>query len=186
MKLCEFAYEARPIALLAGERYWLPATGPERQGLFDLVAAEVAGLHAWLPVEGGLLANLRVWENCLLPLSYLAGKPDAETEKRFGELLTECAVPLEEQGAYAASPAFSLNARRRRLACVLRTLLQRPSLILVESEWFARLDVDEAERLAALFARECADACWLALGEPAPNPIWGFRPLAEEADHAVA
>ena len=173
MTTVDAAVELGHLALKAGARYWLAIDGHKRDACFEYVSSSRHGPAGWLPGEGGLIANLRVWENCLLPLSYYGKPPDLQDEVRFGQLLDQLGVPEEEQPGFAGSPASSLTGRQRRLACALRTLMTRPSLILAEGEWLARLDQDDTQRLIKAFAAECPDAAWLVLGGSQPAAEWG-------------
>ncbi|QDQ25241.1 hypothetical protein FNU76_02110 [Chitinimonas arctica] len=174
MSILQWVHAGQPLVLEEGGRCHLPLAGHARGELFEQAAESVAGPHGWLPGEGGLLANLRVWENCLLPLSYFADPPGAAQEARFTRLLDGLGMPLEERQSFAAAPAGGLNGRQRRIACALRTLMARPALILAESEWFGRLDEGDAASLSRLFAAECPHAAWLVLGVQRPGLIWGF------------
>jgi len=174
MSLLSLTYAGGAVRLQPGGRLWLPVSGHERDLLFDTAAAAVPGPRGWLPGEGGLVANLRVWENCLLPLSYFGRPPAMADEALFQRLLDGLAMSMPERAAFAASPAGSLTPRLRRLACGLRALLARPALLLAESEWFSRLDEVDALNLAGLFAEHCPHSAWLVLGGRRPAACWGF------------
>lgn len=169
-----------------GQRRWLPINGHERNACFAEIAAQHPGPHGWLAGEGGLIANLRVWENCLLPLSYFGHAPGATDEARFAELLVQLGIPGEEQAAFAGSPVAGLNARQRRLVCALRTLMTQPAWIFAESEWLSRLDEADTQRLTEAFAATCPDSTWLVLGHAQPAPAWQCQTEQTGPDHAAA
>ncbi|QNM98252.1 hypothetical protein [Chitinimonas koreensis] len=174
MSLLRLDHEGRPIELAPAGRLWLPLHGQLREQAFGHAARQLAGPHGWLPGEGGLVANLRVWENCLLAHNYFGGPPAAADEALLIELMARCGLAGQDAQAFMAAPAGSLSAKRRRLACALRALLARPRLILAEGEWFGGLGDDEVEPLAAAFAELCPDAAWLVLGGARPDTVWGF------------
>ncbi len=64
-----------PVRLEVGQRYWCAApTRAEAETQLDLAAglaqASYPGQVAVLESNGGLLSNLRVWENLILPAWY--------------------------------------------------------------------------------------------------------------------
>lgn len=174
MSLLTLHWQDRTVALHAGQRLWLPATGVTRDALFDHAAATLAGPHGWLAREGGLLANLRVWENCVLPLSYFGHVPSVADEQRFADLLTKVGIAAADHASFTSATIGSLSPADKRLVSALRAMLIQPKLILVECEWFARLDASLAIPLREMFGAVCPNASWLALGDTPPASEWMF------------
>ncbi|MFC4157808.1 hypothetical protein [Chitinimonas lacunae] len=159
--------------LLQGERLWRPANGAERESLFDAVAELLPGPIGWLPAENGLLANLRAWENLVLPLCYHRGDgPDPLLERRLNHLLGQLGFETDEIERLCASPIGQLSHRRRRLLCGVRAMLSGCRVLLIEAEWLQRLDDDEAPLWQALFEQELPGAGWLVVGHKAPASLW--------------
>jgi phospholipid/cholesterol/gamma-HCH transport system ATP-binding protein len=108
---------------------------PER-GSVQVDGREVAGLDpaetyrlrrrvGVVPAHGGLVANLKMWENITLPLLYHCGGMTAEEERTALGYLEQ----LGYTGNAMAMPAH-LSARDRRSATLVRTLLSNPEIVL--------------------------------------------------------
>lgn len=169
----------RTLAIEPGRRYWhnLPAGSAEREQVFVQAALHIPGSHGWLPDKGGLMANMPVWENCVLPSAYERNRPSAADGARLFGYFESLGLVLEGGPDIVTARIDSLTAQQQRLVCVARTLFCRPALILAESEWFGRFDASSAAHVAALFAAECPDACWLTIGPQCPGAAWGaFEP----------
>jgi phospholipid/cholesterol/gamma-HCH transport system ATP-binding protein len=78
-----------------------------------------------VPAHGGLVSNLKMWENITLPLLYHSGGITPEEERTALGYLEQ----LGYTGNVMAMPAH-LSARDRRSATLVRTLLSRPEIIL--------------------------------------------------------
>lgn len=168
-----------------GRRVWVNLDGEPRARLFRLAVSSCAGATGWLPEHGGLLANLRGWENCVLPHSYYCGRPGEKEETALDTLLSRLGVPEANRRSLMGAQIHALTAQQRRQLVVVRTLLSRPALILAEAEWFGHIGPAEAAVLAGLFAEEGAKAAWLVIGPLAPSAVWGaFEPM--EVTHEPA
>lgn len=105
-----------PIPLL-----WQPlsACRPERIG--------------WVAANGGLISNLRIWENVTLPQWYHSGHERERTEQSVLHWLAALGV---EDGAYetfmTAQPHV-LELWQRKMAGLLRALLQEPEVMVVDA-----------------------------------------------------
>ena len=169
-----------------GRRVWICAAGAGRANLFRRAAQGARHPTGWLPAHGGLIANLRVWENCILPRSYFGARPGEGDDRLAADLLDRLDLSLEAGQALMAAKVHSLTGYQYGVVSALRTLMSRPALIMVECEWFAHFEQDEAIRLARLFDAECSNATWLAIGRLPPPALWGTFEQMECADEAVA
>lgn len=78
-----------------------------------------------VPSNGGLVSNLKYWENITLPLMYHAGRVTAEDEQSASDYLAR----LGYAGNLMALPAH-LTLYERRVAALVRVFLRQPRLVL--------------------------------------------------------
>ena len=78
-----------------------------------------------VPSNGGLVSNLKLWENITLPLMYHAGGVTAEDEKNALDYLAR----LGYSGNIMALPAH-LTHHERQLAAMVRVFLGKPRIVL--------------------------------------------------------
>jgi ABC-type lipoprotein export system ATPase subunit len=158
-------------ALSAHPRIW--ADGEQALGYeaIDALTDAFEPPFGWLPEQPALQANLRVWENCVLPRSYFGVAPGDGLLARL-ELLVQTPVFGSLAEVLDQRPEH-MGGAQQSLVCALRTILTRPSLILAETGWFASFDSATAAELVAMFACECPGARWLALGTSPPPAAWG-------------
>lgn len=94
--------------------------------------------------NGGLIANLKLWENITLPLSYHYGEVSAEAEQQALELLAS----LGYRGNLFALPGH-LTLFERRVAAFVRAAITAPRLML----YAGCFDNLTAEQRRLLFAQ---------------------------------
>jgi hypothetical protein len=131
-KLGERRHHSGPVPLI-----WQP------------VSVSLPGRVAWVPAHGGLISNLRIWENVTLPLWYHAGRDAVETEQRVKHWLGMLGL---EQGGFAgfmAAQPHGVEPWQRKLAGLLRALVQMSPVLVVDAALFE----DVSTRLAG---------CWIA------------------------
>jgi len=130
------------------------------------------GSIGWVPENGGLISNLKAWENVTLPLWYHGKRRVAETEDRVARLLPMLGVEGGAMERFMASPAGYLVPTDRKRAGLLRGLLLAPKVLVVDAAlfngvphgvraaWAAALDVyvREAEDRSVLVAATDGDA----------------------------
>lgn len=117
--------------------------------IWQPVSASQPGRVAWVPAHGGLISNLRIWENVTLPLWYHAGRDAVETEQRIKHWLGMLGLEQEEFARFMAAQPHGVEPWQRKLAGLLRALLQTPPVLVVDAALFE----DVSERLAG---------CWIA------------------------
>jgi predicted ABC-type transport system involved in lysophospholipase L1 biosynthesis ATPase subunit len=118
------------------------------QGLRYLVtysaARQKAALLAHLPppphtahvtADGGLLSNLRVSENLLLPASYHSNRNTAELEQCAVGLLSDFGLDEAAIRTLAAKTPSHLSGLERLLVGFVRAVLMRPSVMVYDSLW---------------------------------------------------
>jgi len=107
------------------------------------------GSIGWIPSEGGLISNLKTWENITLPLWYLNGRDKKATEKRAAQLLAKLGLAEQEWEKFMASPVADLALWEKKLACLMRGLLQAPHVLMIGAGLFEKVD-------------ESMSQCWIA------------------------
>jgi phospholipid/cholesterol/gamma-HCH transport system ATP-binding protein len=78
-----------------------------------------------IPGNGGLVSNLKLWENITLPLLYHAGRVTPDDEKKALDYL----AGLGYSGSVMALPAH-LTIYEKRMAAMVRTFLCKPPIVL--------------------------------------------------------
>lgn len=146
------------VDLAVGER--IPDAGT--------VALRGAALHTaprgsigWVPENGGLISNLKVWENVTLPLWYHGRRRSAVDEGKIVHSLAAMGLAGEEVERFMASPAGRLTMLERKMAGLLRGLLLAPKLLVVDAGLFNGLGPDmRASWISALETFVCdAEDC---------------------------
>jgi phospholipid/cholesterol/gamma-HCH transport system ATP-binding protein len=105
--------------------------------------------------SGGLISNLKAWENAVLPLWYHQGRQFPETEERLLGFLSRLGIEEEEIDDFSKSTVSSLSAHQRRVLSLARAMLMEPDLMIYESS-FKGLSQEKRESFA-LFARSFHD-----------------------------
>jgi len=142
------------IELAVGER--LPDVG--------IVTLHGVALHTaprgsigWVPENGGLISNLKVWENVTLPLWYHGRRRSAVAEDKIVQWLAAMGLADEEIERFMASPVGRLTTLERKRAGLLRGLLLAPGLLVVDAGLFSGLAAELREAWVAVldaFVRE--------------------------------
>lgn len=125
---------------VAGLNFTLPVDGafslpPAAGGSEEWAEQWLQALHgsgrrvAWLPREGGLVSNLSLMENCLLPLQWQERLNHQELEARVVAGLDLLGLAAEDAAWLHKRPAQA-TARERQLALYLRVLLLRPEVVI--------------------------------------------------------
>lgn len=104
---------------------------------------------AWVAGNGSLISNLRIWENVTLPLWYHDRRDAAETEQSVTRWLGVLGLEQEAFAEFMAAQPYRIEPRQRKLAGLLRALLQMPDVLVVDAMLFE----DVPDRLAS---------CWIA------------------------
>jgi ABC-type lipoprotein export system ATPase subunit len=172
------------MQLVPGARYWVQVIGATRTELLTDLAQSAGCTRGWLAGAGGLLINLRVWENVLLPSTYFGVKPCLEDARRLEGILAS--LGIDDCEKFWGARVDSLGVQQRPLIVALRTLMSKPSLILAESEWFVHLTARQTAVLSTMFASECAGAAWVVAGNHAPAADWGEFQRIEVEDESVS
>ncbi len=105
--------------------------------------------------SGGLISNLKAWENAVLPLWYHQDRQIPETEERLVGFLSRLGIEGEKMDGFLRGTVSSLSAYRRRALSLARAMLVEPDLMIYESS-FKGLGQERGE-LFSLVARSFHD-----------------------------
>jgi len=106
---------------------------------------------AVVPADGGLIANLKVWENLALPAAYHGASSYADLEGQAVKIFAEFDVSGAGFESLCAMLPDHLDRYRRRLCAFVRALLTAPRLLVCDS-LFEGLTRDETARVLAFDA----------------------------------
>ena len=95
-----------------------------------------SGRVAWVAGNGGLISNLKVWENVTLPLWYHAHYETDETEQHVRHWLGVLGMEVDVHERFMTAEPYNLESWQRKLAGLLRALLQMPSVLVVDAALF--------------------------------------------------
>ncbi len=142
------------LVLDRGRVYRLIASPANRRQAI-VAGLEASGLAAVVPASGRLIANLRVWENIVLPLAYRGAPPMRELEARAGALFEEFAYPGETGRLLASSLPDRLSLFERRLVAFVRAVLAEPEVLVLDAvaQGLARGEAARALAFSAVFLR---------------------------------
>ncbi|HEY0665706.1 MAG TPA: hypothetical protein VGD24_06555 [Gallionella sp.] len=97
------------------------------------LSASQPGRIGWAAANGGLISNLRVWENVTLPLWYHAGYESVDTEMKIRRWLVVLGMEENSFDAFMAAHPHDIELWQRKLAGLLRALVQKPDVMVVDS-----------------------------------------------------
>jgi len=142
------------FTLNAGQRYRAIVHRPKlKEQLLRKVgelapAAVVAG-------RGGLVGNLKVWENLVLPAAYAGPVGFDELERRAEELFREFGILHWRFAELCALLPDRLSLFERRLVAFVRAMLAEPEIMVYDElfEGLARPEAKQAARFDRVFQR---------------------------------
>jgi ABC-type multidrug transport system ATPase subunit len=175
LRLAAKEEKSSAIELAVGER--APESGTISLDGLPL-SASAPGSIGWVPESGGLISNLKAWENVTLPLWYHGKRRVAEAEEKTARWLAALGVEEDAMAPFMASPAGRLSTLERKRAGLLRGLLLAPRLLVVDAavfnglpqgaraSWTAALELQAKEGSSVLVASLEGDATlpWANIG----------------------
>lgn len=102
--------------------------------------------------DGGLISNLKVWENLILPKWYHTGKITGEMEKKAFDIFKEIGINSIPLAEYMGKLPGTLPEHERRLIGLVRAILTEPEIIIYDSI-FEGLSPEIIEKLVILTTR---------------------------------
>jgi len=150
------------MRLNAGRRYRVIAARPEQKAGFLRRLRETAPVAVVAP-RGGLIGNLKVWENLVLPVEYHGRAPAAPQrvpplralEARAERLFRALGVAQERFVELCGLLPERLTEFERRLAAFVRGMLAEPEIMIYDGlfDGIARNEAHKAARFDPLFLR---------------------------------
>jgi len=154
------------MRLNAGRRYRVIAARPEQKAGFLRALREAAPLAVVAP-RGGLIGNLKVWENLVLPVEYhreYGGRAPAAPprlpplrvlEARAERLFRALGVAQQRFVELCGLLPERLTEFERRLAAFVRGVLAEPEVMVYDGlfDGLARNEAQKAARFDPLFLR---------------------------------
>ncbi|HSC78829.1 MAG TPA: hypothetical protein VLC08_00620 [Chitinolyticbacter sp.] len=181
---------ANPLEVRLGERYWLEVPGEHlRDRQLDMLAlaaqSQWPGLVASLDGSGGLVNNLRVWENLILPAWYHHAEPLARLEQVLLALFDEIGIDEGEAVKLCQGLPAALAREQKRELALVRAAMLEPCCLVVDGDWFGFLSYGRGLDCRALFDRLTQSAVtFVAAAYPPPVP--GYRRLVlDEAGQLI-
>src|SRR5260221_1578028 len=120
------------LALNAGQRYRAVVGSPGLKVQLYRGLDELAPLGV-VAGDGGLIGNLKVWENLVLPVAYRGGAPLGELEARAAALFREFGILRARFAELCAALPERLTAFERRLAGFVRAMLAEPEIMVYDA-----------------------------------------------------
>jgi phospholipid/cholesterol/gamma-HCH transport system ATP-binding protein len=102
-----------------------------------------------VPENGGLISNLKAWENLILPAWYHGARPPAEVESEVLALFREAGCNEEQVQDLMRKRPDELTKYEKRLVAVIRAILMDPDILIYDS-LLTGLDREAAGRLLKL------------------------------------
>lgn len=104
--------------------------------IWQPLGASRSGRVGWVAANGGLISNLKIWENVTLPLWYHAQREVIETEQSVTHWLGVLGLEQDAFAEFMAAPPYSIEPWQRKLAGLLRALVQMPRVLVVDAVVF--------------------------------------------------
>jgi predicted ABC-type transport system involved in lysophospholipase L1 biosynthesis ATPase subunit len=140
------------LALNTGQRYRaiVPRPALKAQLIHRLGEAAPTAIVA---ARGGLVGNLKVWENLVLPIAYRGEARLEELEARAEALFRELGVLRERFAELCALLPDRLSEFERRLAAFVRAMLAEPQIMIYDGlfDGLPRAEIEKAAGFDRLF-----------------------------------
>lgn len=160
------------LELMLGEKI------PEEGSIFlrgKLLVDAVPGCIGWVPANGGLISNLKTWENITLPLWYHGKYMPRQAEETVQRWLGALKLDEGEWSDFMACQPALLETRERKLAGLLRGVVQSPVLLVVDAALFdgiAQETVQHWMKALEIFAQEVEERAVLVISDQAVLLPW--------------
>lgn len=164
--------ESTLLELMLGEKM------PEEGSIFlrgRPLADAAPGYIGWVPANGGLISNLKIWENITLPLWYHGKYQPRRAEETVRRWLDILKLDKDDWGDFMASQPALLEMWERKLAGLLRGLVQSPALLVVDGAVFGGIAHEVLQhwmKALELFALEAEERAVLVITDQAALLPW--------------
>jgi ABC-type transporter Mla maintaining outer membrane lipid asymmetry ATPase subunit MlaF len=145
--------EGTQALLQSGYSYCLVVRSESQRAALLKNLGEQAGVVI-VPHNGGLISNLRVWENIVLPVQYHGIEVAGKLEDAVAQLLVQCG--LEDETAVSGlllKLPDQLSLYEKRLVGFVRAMLMSPELVIYDSliEGLSRKELARAVKFDRIF-----------------------------------
>jgi len=141
--------------------------------IWQPLSASRAGRVGWVAANGGLISNLKVWENVTLPLWYHVRREVTETEQSVTHWLGVLGMEQDAFAGFMAAPPSSTELWQRKLAGLLRALVQMPRVLVVDAVVFEDVKARLARNwITALEAYAAQGHAVLVIADKATTLPW--------------
>ena len=133
-----------------------------------------SGRVGWVAANGGLISNLKIWENVTLPLWYHTQCGVGETEQRLTYWLGVLGLGQEDVAEeFMSAPPYRLEPWQRKLAGLLRALVQMPRVLVVDAVLFEDIKARVAQNwMTALEEYAAQGRTVLVMADKATTLSW--------------
>jgi predicted ABC-type transport system involved in lysophospholipase L1 biosynthesis ATPase subunit len=140
------------LDLDAGQRYRAIVPRPSLKAQLLRKLAEAAPV-AIVAARGGLIGNLKVWENLVLPIAYRGEARLDELETRAEKLFHDLGVLRERFALLCGLLPERLSEFERRLAAFVRAMLAEPQIMVYDGlfDGLTRAEIEKATDFDRLF-----------------------------------
>jgi predicted ABC-type transport system involved in lysophospholipase L1 biosynthesis ATPase subunit len=140
------------LALNAGQRYRAIVSRPALKAELVRKLGEAAPV-AIVAARGGLVGNLKLWENLVLPIAYRGEARLDELEARAESLFRELGVLRGRFAELCALLPDRLSEFERRLAAFVRAMLAEPEIMVYDGlfDGLTRAETEKAAGFDRLF-----------------------------------
>jgi len=145
--------ESTQAQLRPGYSYCLVIRSEEqRRSILDALAAQPN--TAVVASNGGLISNLRIWDNLALPVQYRDLQLGGKLQETVVNLFDKCGVRDEQSlTRLLSSLPDQLSLYEKRLIGFIRAMLMMPELLIYDSlhEGLSRREMDKTARFDRVF-----------------------------------
>jgi phospholipid/cholesterol/gamma-HCH transport system ATP-binding protein len=145
--------EATQALLQSGYSYCLVIRSESQRAALLKTLGEQPGVVI-VPHNGGLISNLRVWENIILPVQYHGIELAGGLEDNVARLLRQCGLETEAAvSELLLKLPDQLSLYEKRLAGFVRAMLMSPELLIYDStnEGLSRKELARAVKFDKVF-----------------------------------
>lgn len=145
--------ESTQVLLQSGRSYCLIVRSESQRAALLKNLGEQAGVVI-VPHNGGLISNLRVWENIILPVQYHDIQLPGKLEDNVMCLLDQCGLSEETVvSALMLKLPDQLSLYEKRLVGFVRAMLMGPELIIYDglNEGLSRKELVMVNKFDAVF-----------------------------------
>ena len=137
------------------------------------LSATHPGRVGWVAANGGLISNLKIWENVTLPLWYHAKREMIETEQSVMHWLDKLGMEQDAFAEFMAASPYSAELWQRKLAGLLRALVQMPTVLVVDAVVFENVKEHMAQNwITALEAYAAQGHAVLVIADKTTTLPW--------------